>query len=52
MAHAAIKDGVAQIDEPEDMEEYLAARMWNPSNPIGPAHSFHPNELPLAADLN
>lgn len=51
MAHTAIKDGVARIEEPEDMELYLSARMWNPSNPIEPAGSFHPEELPLAADL-
>jgi len=51
VGHSAIKDGVAQIEEPEDMEEYLRARMWSPSNAFAPAHSFHAEALPLPSNL-
>ena len=30
VAKTAIDEGVAQIEEPEDLEQYLAARMWKP----------------------
>lgn len=30
VAQTAIDEGVAQIEAPADLEEYLAARMWKP----------------------
>ena len=51
VGHSAIKDGIAQIAEPEDKELYLKVRMWSPSNAMAPAHSFHEEDLPLASDL-
>ena len=29
----------------------LQARMWSPSNPMEPAHSFHADELPEASSF-
>lgn len=31
VAHTAIEEGIAQIEPPEDMEKYLAQRMWKPT---------------------
>lgn len=40
VAEEAFEEGVAQIEKPDDLEAYLADRMWLPSSPLDVPQHF------------